>query len=56
MVVKMVLLALPMSAMHSETSFMEYLSVLVLRFRPLKSCTIRSPWPFFFGTQKIGEL
>ena len=55
-VVKMLLPARPMSAMHSETSFMEYLSVLVFKLSPRKSWTILNPWPFFLGTQKMGEL
>ena len=53
---KIVEFALPMSPMHSWISFMLYLSMCVWLFNSLKSCTIRRPWPCFFGTQKIGEL
>ena len=56
MVLKMEDPARPMSAMHSEMSFMEYLSTCVFALRARKSCTIRRPCPVFFGTQKMGEL
>jgi hypothetical protein len=49
-------LARPMSPMHSVISFMEYFSIWEFWFNSRKSCTIQSPWPCFFGTQKIGEL
>ena len=55
-VVKIVELARPISPIHSLISFMLYLSMCECSFNSLKSCTMRSPWPVFFGTQKIGEL
>jgi hypothetical protein len=53
---KMLEFALPMSLMHSVISFIEYLSMWEFWLSSWKSCTIRSPCPCFFGTQKIGEL
>jgi hypothetical protein len=45
-----------MSPMHSVISFMEYLSIWEFWLSSLTSCTMRSPWPCFFGTQKMSEL
>ncbi len=53
---KMDELALPISLRHSLISFMEYLSMCECWFSCWKFWTIRSPWPCFLGTQKIGEL
>ena len=55
MVVKRVEPDLPISPMHSVTSFIEYLSTKVSALRALKSCTNRIP-PFFFATAKRGLL
>jgi hypothetical protein len=46
----------PMSPMHSVISFKEYLSMCEWLFNSRTSCTTQSPWPYFLGTQKIGEL
>jgi hypothetical protein len=55
-VVKMFEFARPMLPMHSVISFIEYLSMWEFWFSSRKSCTLRSPWPCFLGTQKMGEL
>ncbi len=55
-IVKICELARPMSPMYLVISFMEYLSIWEFWFSTLKSCMIRSPWPCFLGTQKMGKL
>ncbi len=55
-VLKMLEFAQPMSLMHSLISFMEYLSMCEFGFNSQKSWMIQSPWPCFFGMQKMGEL
>ena len=54
-VLKIVDPALPMSPMHSDTSFIEYLSSWLLALRALKSCTTLR-LPSFLGTKNMGLL